>query len=152
VLQYGPSIAGGGGWWSIAGDCHADPAPCYFSAIREVNVGDNISGYATGTNCTSAGVCDWVVNATDTTLPVSMTLAAHHESLKMQKAFVTLQVSNLNTCQISASDSASFNVRVVRPDSSTSTGSWTLTNPPSPYCQGHVASSGYAHASLFWTE
>lgn len=65
VLQYGPSPAGGGQNWAIASWYVTGTNTVAVSTLLSVNVGDTIEGFISAHDCTSAGVCSWVVSVWD---------------------------------------------------------------------------------------
>jgi hypothetical protein len=65
VLQWGPSAAGGGQYWSMA-SWVVTSTGCWVSPLRRVYAGDHLYGSVFARNC-SSNVCDWTIwtNAVD---------------------------------------------------------------------------------------
>jgi len=96
VLQYGPSEAGGGSYWTLASWYvpleNGDSA--LWSDLITVNAGDNIFG-----NMTLTGPATWYINGLDTTINQNTDMTITRSILKAQPwAYVTLEVYNLGDC------------------------------------------------------
>jgi hypothetical protein len=71
VLQWGPSYAGGGPYWTI-GSWYVEGGNAAHSGLAQVNVGDRIAGGGYAENCTDEGACTWAITVTNG--PVTRTL------------------------------------------------------------------------------
>ncbi|HEY5086101.1 MAG TPA: hypothetical protein VII66_01970 [Gemmatimonadaceae bacterium] len=78
VLQYGPSSAGGGQYWTVTG-WMCGPT-CAHGILQQVNVGDVLGGTVDASNCFGGG-CDWAITVYDSTLSHSTTLVEGAGSL-----------------------------------------------------------------------
>ncbi len=76
VLQYGPSAAGGGNYWSVASWFCCPAGWSTHSTLVNVNAGDSLSGVMTST-C-SGGTCNWNITTIDQTSGTSTVLLAEN--------------------------------------------------------------------------
>ncbi|HUJ57588.1 MAG TPA: hypothetical protein VLX92_03835 [Kofleriaceae bacterium] len=150
VLQYGPSTAGGGQYWTIASWYCASSCP--HGTLRRVSVGDVIEGTVSGSSCTSKGVCTWAITTKDKHSGATSTLS-RRDSHPMALAITTLEVWNLKSCnELPSSGGESFDITVDNASGSVSTsgwGKWKASNM-SPSCNYSESSSDHAHTFLFW--
>jgi len=96
VIQYGPSEAGGGKFWTIASWWVNSAGSALYSTLTKCNTGDAIFGTMVRTGQT-ANSTNWVISgyingATPTTLKVTNTPL-------QQVATLTMEVYNVNGCK-----------------------------------------------------
>jgi len=96
VIQYGPSEAGGGKFWTIASWWVNSAGSALYSTLTKIKTGDAIFGTMVRTSMT-ANTTNWVISgyvngATPTTLKVTNTPL-------QQVATLTMEVYNVNGCQ-----------------------------------------------------
>lgn len=99
VLQYGPSCAGGGAYWSIAvwyvwgSSCSA----ASWNGLPTVAVGDTVSGFV---SCISSQCAEgtWVIGMQDSTTGAYVQLDVSDGVPAMYNAFVTLEVYSVTNC------------------------------------------------------
>jgi len=106
VLQYGPSEAGGGSYWTLASwyvPLQGDSA--VWSDLINVNAGDNIFG-----NMTLVSSANWYINSLDTTSNQKTDMTISRPRLKTQPwAYVTLEVYDLYECDDYPTQPVNFN-------------------------------------------
>lgn len=153
VLQYGPSAAGGGAYWTIA-SWYCTNASCPHSTLKRVGVGDVIEGSLVGSSCTSAGVCTWGITTKDRHSGATTSLS-RRDSHPMQLAVTTLEVWNLASCnELPSSNAEAFDITVTNGNGTTSTSSWSRWKAANmnPSCQYSESSTDHAHTYLFWQD
>lgn len=100
VLQWGPSAAGGGKYWSIASWYLDANANSYYGKLVKVNAGDVIDGKIAGTSCANAICASWTITTTDITQPTlvsTLTTAAGGYAYTQAQGGV-LEVYSVSTC------------------------------------------------------
>jgi len=95
VIQYGPSEAGGGKYWTIASWWVNSAGSALYSTLNKIKTGDAIFGTMVRTSST-ANSTNWVItglvnNANPTTLKVTNTPL-------QQVATLTMEVYSVNGC------------------------------------------------------
>jgi hypothetical protein len=151
VLQYGPSVAGGGNFWTMA-SWWCTTTICPHSTLRRVNPGDILDGTVTGSSCTSGGVCTWTITTRDRHTGQSTTLV-RRDPRPMKSATTALEVYRLATCsELPSSGAVGFTVNVQNANGSWSTSGWGRQRAPNinPNCNYQESSSGANHTYLFW--
>jgi hypothetical protein len=153
VLQWGSDglDSGSGPYWAIAAwDCPpAGGGLCFNSAAARVNVGDVITGSAKGTNCTTAGVCDWSIKISDSKNHATE-MKVHHESLKMTIAGVALETYSATCSEYPSSGAEAFDVTVTNSNGTTSTTPWSVWPGLKGSCGAHASAVGAGHTYLSW--
>jgi hypothetical protein len=119
VLQWGPSAAGGGKYWSIASWYLDADANSYYGKLVKVNAGDVIDGLIAGTNCANAVCASWTITTTDVTQPTVVstltTTAGGYKDTQVQGG--VLEVYDLTTCAEYPAGPTSFTSLVLKDES-----------------------------------
>jgi len=123
VLQWGPSEAGGGSYWSIASWYVTSTGAAVYSTLQQVRSGDVIFG-----NMTIAG-SKWDIITTDATSRVSTAIHVNPQASEMW-AFVTLEVYNVQSCGDYPNGSTEFKSLMLKSKNSRLTPSWSVATQP----------------------
>ena len=121
VLQYGPSAAGGGNFWSEAVWYISSSNNVFFGTLQRVNVGDTINGYMTGHDCSGGGVCTWDLEVWDGNVGSVMNIATGETFRWMTKGVLEVYgISNCNKLPTEGDTGATFyNVHAYMPGPNT---------------------------------
>lgn len=155
VLQYGPSNAGGGNYWTIGSWICG--ATCPFSPLQTVNVGDVLGGTVDASNCFDGG-CNWTITIVDSTLGRSSTLyeaegQVGHETDDAYNFAVggAHEIANLTGCyQLTGGPHAFTQLAFTDNSGNTFAPSWYrgVDTSATPKCEYGEASTGSAIVTL----
>jgi len=123
VLQWGPSEAGGGSYWSIASWYVTSTGQAVYSTLQQVKSGDVIFG-----NMSISG-SKWDIITTDATTRVSTAIHVNPQASEMW-AFVTLEVYNVQSCGDYPNGSTEFKSLMLRSKNNRLTPSWSVATQP----------------------
>jgi len=122
VLQFGPSEAGGGTYWSMASWYVDSNLNAYYSALTKTMPNNNIQGNMIMNQINQV----WSIQTIDTTANQMTTLNIATNTTEPW-AFVTLEVYSINTCNEYPTGSVTFDNLVFNPSQSPS---WNLQVTP----------------------
>ena len=127
VLQWGPSSAGGGNYWTIASWYVSADLSAEYSSLERVSPGDVIDGVIDGSDCDSGACTSWTITATDTNTGIDSTLTTtggDYAYKDVQGA--VMEVYNTTSCSEYPSNAGiTFSSIEVRSGATTLTPNWT---------------------------
>jgi len=123
VLQWGPSEAGGGSYWSIASWYVTSTGAAVYSDLKQVSSGHTIFG-----NMTIAGQ-KWDIITTDVTSKTSTSIHVNPQASELW-AFVTLEVYNVESCGDYPNGSTEFKALVLTSKGQRLSPSWAVATQP----------------------
>jgi len=123
VLQWGPSEAGGGNYWSIASWYVTSTGQAVYSTLQQVRSGDVIFG-----NMTIVGT-KWAVISTDVTTKTSTAIHVNPGASETW-AFVTLEVYNVDSCGNYPNGNTEFKNLMITHKGSKVTPTWSVATQP----------------------
>jgi len=123
VLQWGPSEAGGGSYWSIASWYVTSTGQAVYSTLQQVSSGHTIFG-----NMTIVGA-KWDIITVDVNTKVSTAIHVNPGASEMW-AFVTLEVYNVNSCGDYPNGSTEFKSLVMTSQGQRQTPNWSVSTQP----------------------
>jgi len=131
VLQWGPSAAGGGKYWSIASWYVGNQGTVVYSTIQQVANGAQIFGYM-NLNANST----WTITTATSSIQTTINVTPGASELY---AFVTLEVYSVSKCGDYPTGTIPYTNLVVDVNGQVSTPSWSPTVTPG--CGENVATS-----------
>jgi len=123
VLQWGPSEAGGGSYWSIASWYVTSTGAAVYSTLQQVSSGHTIFG-----NMTIVGQ-KWDIITVDVNTKVSTAIHVNPQASEMW-AFVTLEVYNVQSCGDYPNGSTEFKSLVMSSKGQKQTPTWSVATQP----------------------